>query len=45
MGCRRGDWSMPSPIAVCFEAGRGGFWLHRLLMARDMRAVFPSLTR
>lgn len=20
----------PSPIAVCFEAGRDGFWLHRL---------------
>uniref|UniRef100_UPI001AED631C IS110 family transposase n=1 Tax=unclassified Martelella TaxID=2629616 RepID=UPI001AED631C len=25
-----------SPIAVCFEAGRDGFWLHRLLMAQDI---------
>jgi transposase len=26
----------PAPIAVCFEAGRDGFWLHRLLTTRDM---------
>lgn len=25
-----------SPIAVCFEAGRDEFWLHRLLMAQDI---------
>lgn len=25
-----------STIAVCFEAGRDGFWLHRLLTARDI---------
>lgn len=26
----------PAPIAVCFEAGRDGFWIHRLLTAHDI---------
>lgn len=28
--------SQPAPIACCFEAGRDGFWLHRLLTANDI---------
>ena len=27
---------IPAAIAVCFEAGRDGFWLHRLLTAHDI---------
>jgi hypothetical protein len=34
----------PSCIAVCFEAGRDGFWLHRLLMARDIPTYVVELT-
>jgi transposase len=26
----------PAPIACCFEAGRDGFWLHRLLTANGI---------
>lgn len=26
----------PAPIAVCFEAGRDGFWIHRLLTAHEI---------
>jgi transposase len=26
----------PAPIACCFEAGRDGFWLHRLLTANEI---------
>jgi transposase len=30
------EQGIPSSIAVCFEAGRDGFWLHRLLTARGI---------
>ena len=28
----------PAKVVCCFEAGRGGFWLHRLLVAHDITA-------
>lgn len=34
----------PSPIAVCFEAGRDGFWLHRLLTAQGITAYVVEPT-
>ncbi len=29
----------PVPIACCFEAGRDGFWLHRLLTANGINKL------
>src|ERR1700677_2224663 len=31
-------WGNPADLACCFEAGRDGFWLHRLLTANGTAA-------
>jgi transposase len=34
----------PAPIACCFEAGRDGFWIHRLLTNHDIPAYVVEPT-